>query len=398
MRILFTTLPGIGHLHSIVPLAQSLRERGHNVAFACAPSFCKRVAAAGFSSSPAGLEWVESEAEQAFHELRALDPEKQSFWLLSNVFADISPHHMIPDLLTLCRAWKPHVIVRGEFEFAGCVVGECLGIPHAAVSLGLFFPTEIWKPLIGRKLDHLRCQQGLTPDPELAMLYRHACFAFLPPSYQFPNVALPASFHSLRPSIFDRSGPEDLPTWVYDLPRRPTVHATVGTTFTFATDVLEDIVRGLAGEPLNLIITTGYSKNLGHLDQLPSNVHVETYIPHTLLLPHCDVVITHGGASTTISSLFFGLPLVVIPLSNDHPFHAMRCAALGVGCVIKRSGHFEPYLFDRYYSGLSPKSIHDAVKEVLHNPSYRHSARRLREEMMALPGIENAVQILERLA
>jgi len=327
-----------------------------------------------------------------------LDPENQGLWLLSNVFADISPHQMIPDLLALCGSWRPHVIVRGEFEFAGCVVGECLGIPHTAVSLGLFFPTEIWRPLIGQKLDRLRSLHGLTVDPKLTMLYHHACFAFAPPSYQFPNVQLPPTFHLLRPSIFDRSGPEDLPTWVYRLPRRPTVHATVGTTFTFATDVLEDIIRSLADDPLNLIITTGYNKNLRHLGQLPSNVHIEAYIPHTLLLPHCDVVITHGGAATTISSLFFGLPLVVIPLSNDQPFHAMRCAALGVGCVIKRSGHFEPYLFDCCYSGLSPKSIRDAVKEVLYNPSYRQSALQLREEMMALPGIETGVQILTRLA
>jgi len=381
-----------------VPLAQALKEDGHEVAFVSAPSFCRRIAAAGFRSFPAGLDWVESEADQAFNELRGLDPENQGLWLLSNVFADISPHQMIPDLLALCGSWRPHVIVRGEFEFAGCVVGECLGIPHAAVSLGLFFPTEIWRPLIGQKLDRLRSLHGLTVDPKLTMLYHHACFAFAPPSYQFPNVQLPPTFHLLRPSIFDRSGPEDLPTWVYRLPRRPTVHATVGTTFTFATDVLEDIIRSLADDPLNLIITTGYNKNLRHLGQLPSNVHIEAYIPHTLLLPHCDVVITHGGAATTISSLFFGLPLVVIPLSNDQPFHAMRCAALGVGCVIKRSGHFEPYLFDRCYSGLSPKSIRDAVKEVLYNPSYRQSALQLREEMMALPGIETGVQILTRLA
>ena len=37
MRVLFTTQPGAGHFHPLVPLAQALRDVGHDVAFAGAP-------------------------------------------------------------------------------------------------------------------------------------------------------------------------------------------------------------------------------------------------------------------------------------------------------------------------------------------------------------------------
>jgi UDP:flavonoid glycosyltransferase YjiC (YdhE family) len=46
---------------------------------------------------------------------------------------------------------------------------------------------------------------------------------------------------------------------------------------------------------------------------LANNVHVEHYVPQSLLLPHCSAVICHGGAGTTLSSLALGLPLLILP-------------------------------------------------------------------------------------
>ena len=48
MRVLFTTLPGAGPFHPLVPLAQSLQENGHEVAFATSQSYCSTVQGAGF--------------------------------------------------------------------------------------------------------------------------------------------------------------------------------------------------------------------------------------------------------------------------------------------------------------------------------------------------------------
>jgi len=164
------------------------------------------------------------------------------------------------------------------------------------------------------------------------------------------------------------------------------------------TEVYVDIVEALADEPVNLILTTGTNQTPKLTKHSAPNLHTASYIPHRLLLPYCDVVITHGGAGTTMSVLGHGLPMIIIPMSADHPFHAMRCAALGVACVIKQAGQFDSYLFDRYYAELSRDSIRGAVREVLHNADYGVRARRLRDESMSLPGMERAVELVERLA
>jgi len=398
MRFLFTTLPGIGHFHAIVSLAQALQQEGHEVAFASVALFRSRIETTGFHCFPAGLDWLESQAEQAFPEIRELSLEEQSFWFMTHVFAGIAAERMATDLLVLCRHWKPDVIVRSEFEFGGCIAAERLNIPHATVSLGLFIAAEILRPLIGKKLNELRTALGLAEDPKLEMLYRFLYLCFGPPSYQFAESSLVPVFHSLRPTIFDCSGTEELPEWVKSLPERPTVHATLGTIFSNVTEVYLTIAEALADEQVNVILTTGRKQNLMERIHGGSNLHIESYIPHTLLLPYCDVVITHGGAGTTMSVLSHGLPMVIIPMSADHPFHAMRCAALGVACVIKQAGQFDSYLFDRYYAELSPDSIRGAVAEVLNNPDYKVRAKLLCDESRSLPGMERALELLTKLA
>jgi len=398
MRVLFTIQPGIGHFHAVGSLARALQRDAHEVAFACAPSFCSTVEATGFRSFSAGLDWLESDVDRTFPDIQNLSLEQQTSWFVTNVFGGVAAERMAKDLLSLCASWKPDVVVREEFEFGGCLAAERLGIPHAAVSLGLFFAVGMWKSLIGKRINELRTDLGLPEDPGMEMLYRYLNLSFAPPSYQFFESKAPIVFHSLRPTIFDRSGNERLPDWIKFLPKRPTVHATLGTVFANVKSVYLTIVEALVEEPVNLVITTGRNPLPKGFWPKASNLYVERYIPHTLLLPHCDLVISHGGAATTMCVLSHGLPMILIPLSADQPFHAMRCSALGVACVIKQPDQFGSYLFDRFYGELSARSIRSAVKEILDNPKYKLSAERLRNELLSLPGMERATELLCKLA
>jgi MGT family glycosyltransferase len=191
--------------------------------------------------------------------------------------------------------------------------------------------------------------------------------------------------HFLRPTPFDQGGVEALPSWVASLPARPTVYATLGTVFNRRPDLFAAIIAALSGEPVNLILTVGRTMDPAQFGELPPNVHVERYIPQTLLFPRCAAVVTHGGFGTVLSALSSGLPLVIIPISADQPRNARRCTALGVGRAL------DP-------TEVTPETVREAVRAVLNEPGYRLQAQRLREEMAALPGADHAVALLERLA
>jgi len=136
---------------------------------------------------------------------------------------------------------------------------------------------------------------------------------------------------------------------------------------------------------VTLIVTVVRNQDPTGYGPQPPNVHVERYIPLSLLLPHCDAAVTNGGSGALMAALGQGLPVVVGPISADQPANAARCAALGLGRVAE-------------FTALTPERARDAVSGVLNEPSYRRNAERLRDEMAALPGPEYAVQLLEQLA
>jgi MGT family glycosyltransferase len=185
---------------------------------------------------------------------------------------------------------------------------------------------------------------------------------------------------------FDRLEDEALPAWFEDLRTQPTVHASLGTIFHRTPGVFEAILAGLRDEPINLLLAIGRDQDPARFGSQPPHVRIERYLSHALLLPRCDVVITHGGYGSVMACLDAGVPMVVIPLAGgDQPGNADRCAALGVARVVPSDQH-------------TPEAIRAAVRDILDDLRYRQKAERLREQIRALPGPNHAVGLLEQLA
>ncbi len=382
MRVLFTALPSSGHWHPLIPFAEALQAAGHEVAFATTPAACAAISALGFRCFHAGADETVEEGRARRAKMATLGTESPA-WALPNLFAGIWPAGRLPDLLTVCREWEPTLLVREDMEFAGCIAAERLEIPHAAIQITAWRP---WiQPLIAGPLNRLRESVGLPPDPDLTMLYRFLLVVPAPPSYLDPATPPPPTAHAVRHVAFDRSGDEPLPAWVSDLPDRPVVYATMGTVFNQVPGLLEAILIGLRDEPITLIVTTGRDQDPDAFGTQPANVHLERYVPQSLLFPHCDLVVTHGGSGTVLTALGHGLPMVIVPVSADQPDNARRCEQLGVATVIPPANR-------------TSTAFQAAARAVLQDPHFQKNALRLREEMEQLPGPEHAVGWAEQLA
>jgi UDP:flavonoid glycosyltransferase YjiC (YdhE family) len=214
---------------------------------------------------------------------------------------------------------------------------------------------------------------------------RYLQISFIPPSLADPEVPRAPTFHAFRVESFNRSGDEPQPEWQSNLSQRPTVHATLGTVYNSRTELFRVILDALRDEPVNLIVTVGRNRDPAEFGLQPPNVRIERYIPHSLLLPYCDAVLHHGGPGSVLASLEAGLPMVLLPLAADQPQTAARCARAGVAEVL------DP-------GTVTPSLLRTATHGVLQRPSYRQNAKRLQAEIMALPGLELAVTLLEQLA
>jgi sterol 3beta-glucosyltransferase len=77
------------------------------------------------------------------------------------------------------------------------------------------------------------------------------------------------------------------------------------------------------------VILTGWAR-LGTAD-VPENIHILKYAPHTWLFPKMAAVVHHGGAGTTASGFRAGVPTIIVPHSADQPYWGRRAMQLGVG-------------------------------------------------------------------
>lgn len=380
LRLLFTFAGGNGHLEPLLPLACAAQAAGHNVAFAGRPWMVPHVQALGFPAFPAG---TDSGLTPIRRPLAAVNVERD-IRAVGVGFGRRIARERAMDLLPLCQVWRPDLVVREETDFGALVVAEYLGLPYATVLViaeGSFIrPGAVVGPL-----DEVRAEYGLPPDPALAAPGRYLVLSPFPPSFRNPAAPLPGNAHAFNatPRNLDSDA---APGWLAHPPAAPTVYLTLGTIYNVESgDLFQRALAGLRELPINLVVTIGRDMDPAELGPQPAHVHIERFVPQALLLPHCDLVVCHGGSGSVLGALAHGLPMVLLPLGADQPLNAARCQALGVGLALD-------------VITATPHQIRDAAVAVLGNPDYRQAAERLRAEIATLATPATALVLLERLA
>lgn len=384
VRILVTFAGGSGHFLPTVPFARALRERGHEVRYACQEGMVAAVAAEGWRTAPSGGNTLLDSRTR--RPLAALDRQAEDLTVRRS-FAGTLARERTVRLLEIAGQWRPDLIVRDEVDFAGAVAADVLGLPHAAVVViaagGFLRPDVVDEPIAA-----LRAEHGLDPTEVVGdVLHRYLTVVPVPPSFRDPSDPLPRTAHGVRPTVLDQT---EGGRWAHRTPvpgsARPRVYVTLGTIFNQESgDLFERILTGLAALPLEVVATVGHQIDPAELGRLPPNVRIEQFLPVEETLACCDAVVSHGGSGTVIAALGFGLPQVVLPLGADQPLNADRCVALRVGIAL-----------DAVDS--TSETIGEATLRVLKDEAYRVRAGRLRAECLSLPDARHIAVLLERLA
>jgi UDP:flavonoid glycosyltransferase YjiC (YdhE family) len=316
--------------------------------------------------------------------LLKLDMEREYRSVSQGYAGDIAGQR-VPAIMDRILLWRPELLVCDEMDFGCMVAAERLSVPYATmlvIASGLLANHN----LIAGPLNGLRTKHGLPADPELTMLSRYLVLSPFPQALRDPLTPLPATAHAFCPVVLGKGGWQEPPSWLADLPERPTIYATLGTVFNVeAGDLFQRVLEGLRTLPINLIVTVGPQIAPAEFGAQPDNVRIERFVDQWLLLPRCDLVVAHAGSGTVFGALAHGLPMLLLPMGADQPFNARRCEALGTAKVL------DPV-------DATPKSLREAAVALLASAQYRKEAERLRTEIAALPGQETAVALLAKLA
>jgi UDP:flavonoid glycosyltransferase YjiC (YdhE family) len=383
MRILFAFVGGRGHFEPLLPIARAAVAAGHTIVFSCGRSMVQAVEAAGFSAVSTTPSRPMTGGPPERPPLLPVDTEREERDLRELFVRDAAPRRAA-GMVALAREWRPDVVVCDEVDFGSMIAAERLGIPYASIIV-LAAGGMVRPDVVGQALDDVRAENGLEPDLGLAALSRHLVFSPAPPSFRDPAVPLPPTAHPVNIFLPDSSvEPQDRP-WPATRPDGRAVYATLGTVFNLESgDLFQRLLMALRDHPGDVVVTVGGELDPAGLGSQPPNVHIERFLPQSAVLPHVDVVVSHGGSGSVLGALAHGRPMVIIAMGADQPWNAARCAALGVARVL------DPIR-------ATPDDIRDAVGAVLGDPRYRLAAEALRDEMRAMPDPSVAVERLERL-
>ncbi len=208
------------------------------------------------------------------------------------------------------------------------------------------------------------------------------------PAIEFPRRPWPEAVHLVGPLIppagqgLGGGGGFRLPAWWGELDEVPTVvHVTQGSVATDPQTLTLPALEALDGLDVLVIVTSPEPSELG---SVPSNTRVSSFIPHGLLLPRVDVMVTNAGFNGVKAALAHGVPMVLAPWGNDQPDVAARVRWAGAGIDLRTRTP-------------EPAAVRVAVQTVLADPHYREAARRVEAEFALYPGGQRAADCLESL-
>jgi hypothetical protein len=116
----------------------------------------------------------------------------------------------------------------------------------------------------------------------------------------------------------------------------PLVYLSLGSLGSADVGLMRKIVSSLTGDRYRVIVSKGpQAEQL----ELAGNMAGAEFLPQASILPKVDVVITHGGNNTVTESLYFGKPMVVLPLFWDQHDNAQRLDETGLGIRLDTYAH-----------------------------------------------------------
>jgi hypothetical protein len=380
MRFLFTTIPGAGHFHPLVPTARTLRDRGHDVAFAGSPSFAPAIEAAGFEAHPAGPAWLENLG----------DPVMQKI-IAGEFFVDLARMGMVEGVVRAAAATGADAIVRGGGEVGGLIAGAILELPVASVAAAA---AKMYWPMIRPGVARAAAEHGLDGEQVTSDDFEVLKIDRTPPSLELPDYVAPPNQINIQPEAVDLGG--ELPEWLDDLGGRPLVYVTLGTVFNGNVPLFRLIADALADQPFDVAIALGNGIARESLGEVASNIRVGGYLPQARILERASAVVSHGGYGTVSAALAAGLPLFLVPMGADQPYNAERCITAGAALgVIQPELPGPPQAGPPPFTPPDPSVIRDGTLRLLHEPAFREAARAVAAEIALMPTADYAAERLE---
>jgi rhamnosyltransferase subunit B len=255
--------------------------------------------------------------------------------LASRIFRDADPQtplvSVLPQPVTLRTCNDPPRLSPWRFEFSR---------PAWAMSAAYWLAdTFVLDPILRGKVNRQRRDYQLPPIRRVMDRW------WLSPDRvlgMFPDWYAPAT-RALCPRLRHCGFPlDDVNGESFEPPVDRPIVFTAGTAHQHCRRFFEQAVQTCRSLNRPGILLSTHSANFP--DHLPSSILALPYVSLGQLLPHCSVIVHHGGIGTTSQAMAAGIPQIIRPMAFDQFDNADRVEKLGVGRWLKRDGDLKTLL------------------------------------------------------
>lgn len=384
----FTPL-GAGHAYPALELCSELVSRGYRVTYPTDGRFAQKI-------REAGAEAV------AFKAVDIRFPGKVFPYPLSDdanywrMFASvIGPQHIatetasVADLEGFYATNPPDLILYEWFSFAGRILAKHRGCPAVQICAHFAHHDSLIRvdgrcttpePLFefAKLLDSFMATLGLEGERHLWHVEKLNIF-FIPKEFQYAADSFDTRFKFVGAT--QRPKPRES-VWKNRAKKGRPLLLIAETTSITDDRFLQLCVEAFAESQYDVVFSKGPNSTEMSSTRLPNNFEINREAYNCEILPFADAVLYQGGMGTTFESLYYGVPVISVPITPWHSEIAYRIAELGLGLHIPERK-------------LTPSSLREAADIAVSDEALLGRVRRMQDNLRRNSGARAAANAIE---
>lgn len=372
-----------GHINPTIPVVSELVHRGEEVFYFSTLEFKSKIEAAGAVFMDYGEEF-----DEFLHGFRPHG--NHPFYTLMEYMLAFD-RTVIPLVLEKTKELHFDCILHDIMFGGGNILSAKLELP-AIASCSSFvmekppIPSRMLEPGFHPQLDYLYGELKLagkewqTDNLELSdIFFKRADKTLVYTSRYFhpSGDALGPAFRFVGPTIMERSETADFP--IDTSGTKKLIYISMGTINNSCSEFYQKCFAAFADESFQVVLSVGNKTEISALGQLPDNFTVRNYIPQLEILKHADIFISHGGLNSVSEALFYGVPVIAVPMANDQPAVAKRLTELGAGLELKMPE-------------ITPDLLLQSVRTIISGRQYKNNCLEIRKTFLQAGGYKAAAE------
>lgn len=386
-RIVFFGIPAHGHTNPTLGVVGELVARGHQVWYYSFEMMREKIESAGAA-------FVGCDGESAELKLSPGDSARMGKDLAfsTKLLVDTTlalDERVCEDMARL----KPDCIVADSMAIWGKAVAMKLGIPfvsstttfafnrHSAAIMKRSFAETVRMILSMPKIsrDIRRLQASGYPVKNVLDLIGSdenvPTVVYTSPEFQPCSDTFPECYAFVGPSVRPACSR-------IEKTREKLVYISMGTVNNDMLPLYRQCIAAFADAPYQVIMSVGSAVALQAFGSLPEHISVFAHVDQIAVLEQADVFISHCGMNSVNESLYFGVPIVMLPQTAEQGGVAERVRQLGAGVKLEKA---------------DAESVFHATRQMLEDTTCRENARRIAESFRRCPGAKGAADRIEQV-